>query len=159
MDEFETTCEMEEEEELASSPLPSRRRSSSLRAALKERANKIVQTTARHSWSLMRQLQGTHRARGDNDDDDARGEDERKRPGRERRTRDGETRNDQFNSVPRKLIAILSLGQTKNFDFVDFVDCISAGIEGIRGGFWHADFRLHGNNDNEFSGFIVHVVL
>ncbi len=105
MDEFETTCEMEEEEELASSPLPSRRRSSSLRAALKERANKIVQTTARHSWSLMRQLKGTHRARGDDDDDDddARGEDVRKRPGQERRTRDGETRNDQFNSVPRKL--------------------------------------------------------
>ena len=105
MDEFETTCEMEQ---LASSPLPSRR-SSSLRAALKERANKIVQTTARHSWSLMRQLKGTHRARGD--DDDARGEDgegggeedERKRPHEERRTRDGETWNDQFNSVPRKL--------------------------------------------------------
>ena len=103
MDEFETTCEMEEEEELASSPLPSRRRSSSLRAALKERANKIVQTTARHSWSLMRQLQrDPPRARGRRRRRRSRRRRE-KRPGQERRTRDGETRNDQLNSVPRKL--------------------------------------------------------
>ena len=70
----------------------------------------------------MRQLQGTHRARGDDDDDDARGEDERKRPGREKNARWGDSER-SIKLCAEKTSAILSLGQTKNFDFVDFVDC------------------------------------
>jgi hypothetical protein len=52
---------------------------------------------------------------------------------------------------------VLSLGEETDFDRVDFIDRVSADTESVRGSFRDEDFRLYGDNDRKFSGFVIHV--
>ena len=114
-----------------SPPAQRRRRSSSSTSFIvKERLNKLVQTTARNSWSLVQHLRKRKEEKEEEEEDDNDNEDGREENGEENTTRRQRKKksaaarrggNDEELSVPKKLSRYFRMDRRRTLTFLTFL--------------------------------------